>query len=395
MKIREKSLICLLMWMLLFSNPYISQRMNNIIILGIEICIFIWLVNEKIDLKIVRQCNPVIIFWMWTVMITIVNTGLSTRVINAFVTGLKYVLIFYIIILMGKKEYFKECIAALFKISSCLIVLVDLLIFLTKGEGIGGNDVLGNYIIGNKFVVAYFHLFFMSIFISKHIESNCLTKRKIGFLLLLLYSVFVCYYLECSTGVVGSLVFGMVVIFSWQKREYVKLLNNPLTFTTIFLGSTFLLVGTSILLNNPHISTLFMKYSHTGKVLSGRLEMFEITINAIKKRWLIGYGINCTIVEDTLTWGNPQNGLLKMLLDYGIIGTIIFLILCLKVLSGSNVKQNSQMILRAYPFWALAYGMAICSMVEICLNGFFFIALAFLCMMYNFKGKMIDYEIKK
>ena len=144
MKIREKSLICLLMWMLLFSNPYISQRMNNIIILGIEICIFIWLVNEKIDLKIVRQCNPVIIFWMWTVMITIVNTGLSTRVINAFVTGLKYVLIFYIIIFMGKKEYFKECITALFKISSCLIVLVDLLIFLTKGVGIGGNDVLGN-----------------------------------------------------------------------------------------------------------------------------------------------------------------------------------------------------------------------------------------------------------
>ena len=104
--------------------------------------------------------------------------------------------------------------------------------------------------------------------------------------------------------------------------------------------------------------------------------MYAITLNGIKDALWMGHGINCTLVQDVLSWGNPQNGILKMLLDFGIIGTASFLLLIYD--STKNNRNSNKQI--EYSMLAFVYGMIICSMVEINLSGLFYLGLVLLKM---------------
>ena len=173
----------------------------------------------------------------------------------------------------------------------------------------------------------------------------------------------------------------LYTFLDWRRTKLSRLLESPVVFLVVFFGATFLLVGSDFLLKNSSIENLFMKYSHTSKLLSGRLEMYEIALMYFQKRPLLGYGINCTVVEDVLTFGNAQNGILKLLLDHGILGIGGFITVVFTAFSGKKKKSQKQIVndnihSAISPFVALLYGLAICSMVEICLVGHFYLALA-------------------
>lgn len=184
------------------------------------------------------------------------------------------------------------------------------------------------------------------------------------------------HVIDCNTGIVGCLVIALVHLISFRKNNLIEIMSKPTTIITFFVLSTFLLVGTDLLLNNQYINNIFGKFSHTSKLLSGRLDMYAITLNGIKAALWMGHGINCTLVQDVLSWGNPQNGLLKMLLDFGIIGTASFLLLIYD--STKNNRNNNKQI--EYSMLAFVYGMIICSMVEINLSGLFYLGLVLLKM---------------
>ena len=120
--------------------------------------------------------------------------------------------------------------------------------------------------------------------------------------------------------------------------------------------------------------------------------MYDITIEAVAKKPIFGYGINSTYVEDKLTFGNPQNGLLKMLLDYGIIGTAAFMALCYNSLK-SNSKEN-KVDLKRIPLLAFLYGMMICSLVEINLAGIFYLGCAITKSVLNYETEKSKGELE-
>lgn len=373
-KTKGSTIVVFLIWSMLFSIPVLSQRINNIILLSSELIITIWFLRKHKGRNLTKKyCVPIILLWICFILTTILNIGLDTRTLNAFVTGYKYVLFFYAIAFFVKYNKFESVLGEFYILSLIILILSDVAVLISKGKGIGGNDVLGNFFIGNKFAVSYLHMLFLSLFQLHRGKKN---KFKLfHYFILVAYSIIICYLMECSTGIVGCLVMGLYTFLDWKKTKLSRILESPKVFLAVFFGATFLLVFSDVLLGNAYFTNLFMKYSHTSKILSGRLDMYEIALLHIQRSPWIGYGINCTIVEDILTWGNAQNGLLKLLLDHGIIGTVAFSIVAYNAFY-SKKESDEYTHSKLAPFIALLYGLAICSMVEICLVGHFYLALA-------------------
>lgn len=374
MKVKVGTIILLLMCFMLMNIPYLSQRSNNIITLGLEILILFWLCTVRHSLSLFYNSFLVVLFMLLMVTSTFINFGISTRVLTAIVTGVEYILIFWIIDRLSNKWSIQEVINIIWKYVSIIMIIVDLCIILTGAKGIGGQQVLAYYLIGNKFTVSYFHMILLALFLAQNRILKKEKNRKCFFFLLLVYSIMICYSVDCNTGVIGCIAMGGVLLIFYYGKDLCKLLENPTFFVGVFIGSTFLIVGTKVLLENELVQLVVTKVFNRSLTLTGRLQMFDVTLQAISLKPALGYGINSTYVQDVLTWGNPQNGLLKMLLDFGIIGTAVFLMLCWCSLSGKSSKSQTRHI--EISILAFLYGMVVCSMVEINISGLFFLGLA-------------------
>lgn len=104
-KISFLSLQLSLTFLLIIASPYIAQRVNNIVKLCIEIMLIIIIITGfKLQKKAVQICFPAIVFLCSTCFSSFRWSGMSSRFMNTFVTGIAYVLFFYIIYSSGQKK---------------------------------------------------------------------------------------------------------------------------------------------------------------------------------------------------------------------------------------------------------------------------------------------------
>ena len=377
MKLRIKSIMIVLTCLLIISIPYLSQTVNNGLKLAIELVLILYIVAKAHNKEAWRSNISVIVFWFVITLCTFLNFGMSSRILNALVTGCSYFLIFYLFNFFCNKYGVQEVINIVWKYVLIILILVDLSVILSGGNGIGNRDGGENlFLIGNKFAVSYYHMFGLALFLGQTVHMKNPKKRNRMLILFAAYSALICHVADCTTGMVGCGVILIIHLISFKKNHIVEILSKPMVITAVFVVSTFLLVGTDVLLNNNFIYNFFSTFSHTPKILSGRLDMYAIAISEIQKSPWVGFGINCTVVKDRLTWGNAQNGLLKMLLDFGIVGTISFFVVFLNSLK--NRKGQHKQI--EYGLLGFVYAMIVASMVEINISGLFFMSLALIKM---------------
>ena len=370
--ISYNSLIMALTLMLLINIPFVPQTMNNLFILSIE-ALYILLIRS-ISFRVVKQNKSILLFALTIVGCTFLNLGLSTRTANALVTAIRYILLFYSVTYFAKKKLLHNFISTFICFLSIMIFIADLSIVVTlftKGISEHGG-AYNSYIIGNKFTVSYYHMFFLGLY---QVELMKWKKQEIlGFCILSLASVIICYIIECNTGIIGCVIVILIRIISKFNNPLIRILAKPSVFCMVFISINYLFLGTGFLTTESFIVDLLRKFSHTSTILTGRYEMYIISIRAFLESPIIGYGINSTVVEDILTWGNPQNGLLKILLDYGIMGAIAFLSVCYHSLKTKNSTIIHNSI--RYGLLSFLYSMSICSLVEININSLFIIACA-------------------
>lgn len=234
-------------------------------------------------------------------------------------------------------------------------------------------------------MVSYFHMSLLALLINKDWEQG--RKRKINILIYFIYSVVICRVADTMTGVIGLFFILLFWIIFYNNKKLYQISIKPITVLSFFLGLNALFLLSNVLLQNQVIASFLMKYSHTDTLLSGRLPMYKIVINSISKNGIWGYGINYDIVERTLSFGNPQNGLLKMTLDYGFIGFALFCV----VLEKSFHSLNKVNLLNTdFGLVSFIYGMLFCSLIEINLDSLFFFILA---LMYGCANSYIKKHI--
>lgn len=371
-RVRQSDFLMIMVCLLLINIPYASQTINNIFVLSVEVLLIFFL--KDISIRGIKENKDIILFATAIFICTFLNHGISTRTASAFVTGLRYILLFYTVLYYCKKRTVKNAISIFVRFLGIMVILADLSIFVTLfTSGVSEHGgVYNTYIIGNKFVVSYYHMFFLALYqieLKKKLRSD-----KFKFSMLALLSIGVCYLVECNTGVVGCFVVILIRMLSVKKNALVEILSKPIVFCGVLIAANFILVGTDFLLKDNFVTDLLMKYSHTNKILTGRLDMYLIALNEFSKSPIIGYGINCTVVEDLLTWGNAQNGLLKIMLDFGIVGVVSFILVCFGALRQKG-KYTANLTIK-YGLLSFLYGMIVCSLVEININSIFIVALA-------------------
>lgn len=362
-KVDALKLIMIINVFMMIMIPYLSQRINNIILLLVELLNICCYISYRIKINY-KYVSVLSIFIILTLISTFINFGFSTRLLNCFVTGLKYLLFYLNIRYLSQKYDIKEILDYLFKIILVILVITDFSVAFTLGNGIGKNGILPIYIIGNKFTVSYLHMLLLSLYPYQKVFIN--NKNKI-FITLSIFSLIICKIINCNTGIIGIFII-LILKYAIDKNIIkARYINNSIIYISMMCILTFIIINFQVLANNFIVKFIVEGVLKRNLTLTGRIEMYNIVIEKIKSSLFFGNGFNSTYVEDILGWGNPQNGLLKMLLDYGMMGTLGFFALIYD--SFGKIKSNNYIIV-------FLIGMLVCSIVEINISAIYFLTLA-------------------
>lgn len=378
MRVKYTSLITILLCIYTINIPYLSQTANNLMNLFLIILIMGVMAIKRYIKR--RDFNPyAVVFLIVSCLSTAINLGISSRFVNAVTTNMGYLLLVSGFYICFKHASVEKTMKLIWKFLLFELLVVDVFILVTHGKGYGGSGVLAYYLIGNKFAVSYTHMLFLAVMLYqlRRERTKCVsvTMSIIYSAMSIIYSaisIFICHYVNCNTGMIGCLAIVVLYFISHSIGFIYKLMSKWSIFLVVFCGLTFLLVGTDYLISSPFLQNIIKNILHRDLTLVGRIDMYRITINAIQEHPILGHGINSTYVSQVLSFGNAQNGILKMILDYGIVGLVAFLLLCKSCLQ--NIK-NENAIRESLSIVTYLYGMAICSMVEINISALFMMGL--------------------
>ena len=223
------------------------------------------------------------------------------------------------------------------------------------------NGAIGGYIVGTKFQVCYFHFFLIILYYLNHPNLNSFIE-KLTIFVLIIVSWFLCAHTECSTMKFGTLLFVIFLFLpSWCKT--VLFSEKLVVFSSIILGIGFFLF-TSWALQFEIVENVIVGMLNEDMTLTGRLGIFENILEAFQQpaHLAFGYG-NGNSVVISIFYGcgyNPQNGLIEVFLNIGILGCLSFLWLMYQSFSRLDYKSYYK-----YPIVVFVYIMIIVSMIEV------------------------------
>ena len=275
----------------------------------------------------------------------------------------------FIILEKKQKEFLYDFTLIL---SACLIIadFYILLIFPSIVE-----EPITTYFVGNKFIVSYYHLLLFALCgtlfnLSKWVE-----------ILLFLLCLLVSKVVYCSTGIIGTVAF--FVFYIGKKYLKNRLYKPTLLIISVIMSSLFA-IFVNIILSLPLFQSILVALGESPS-LTGRTVIYANIIDIILKRPLLGYGNanNSSYVLYYTRIGNAQNGLLADIVDWGFIGTLLFLILTTIVIKMCKNREAG------YYMLCYIYMYIVTAMVEITMGGKFIVALSILLVASNVGMKIV------
>ncbi|MBT9777081.1 hypothetical protein GPL15_11265 [Clostridium sp. MCC353] len=312
--------------------------------------------------------------FIFTILISgIINYGidkdlLGTIIVCTFIFDLfgitsRYARRFGVKALMDKVYYF-----------SLVFLLVNDASVLYAGRltsSISSDQAAVMYFSGNKFAVVFLHMIYTFLFCCYQDEKlNNNWEARIKFIFLGVYNIFFCLYMNCGTGLIGCILI-MILIFFKKNLKY--FICKPITFVISLIALNYLFIGTNMLLANSVIQK-FVLMIGKDLTLTGRIAIYPQLTYIIRESILIGYGDSSQVVMRVVGYGNAQNGIFHILIQYGAIGALAFIYLCYQTILNAKRKNVDY----AYPIFAYIISMVVCSLVEICFSYNFLFAIALL-----------------
>lgn len=308
-----------------------------------------------------------ILFYSFAIFIAgITNYGITSDLASTILM----IIVIYDIIGMQcrftRKYGFEELINKLFYISLFFVFLNDISIFLISGDTLSDSV---RYFSGNKFAVSFIHMLFISLLECRMVLKNkTIFDNKIFFVIIAGYNIFICWLIECSTGIIGCIA---IFIFLFFKNSLKMKFKNPVFFVLLLTILNYLFLGTSFLLNNAIVKRIISMMGE-DTTLTGRTDIYLYLPEIISRKPFLGYGDNTTIVSDIVGYGNAQNGILHIAVQFGIIGVLAFIVMCYSALKKININNINYI----FAICCFIYSALICSLVEICFSYNFIFAIS-------------------
>lgn len=267
----------------------------------------------------------------------------------------------------------------------CVLILYSLASLVTIIIFGGGDGTSIYYFAGNKFRTCYYFIFLLCIVQIKYYSLlNSKLRYKLCYVLLSISVIILAKYIQCSTAMV-AMCFVTVSVFIPNQIQ--KILKKP-TIVLISLGiAAVLLLVTNIISESYYINYVVTELLGEDIGLTGRFRIYSYLFSVVQKSWLFGYGYGNYAVGSVVGYGNAQNSVIQLLIDYGIIGVLGFFILVAYCFKRGRTFEYK------WGYYVYIYTMLICSMIEICFNYNFYTMLFLICLEQN--GDTLKYISEK
>lgn len=360
-KVKQATIDIILICMTLY-EPIV---LPHLLFIAIKYCIVIYLFVRYVgELKNSRLLVYAILFYgSITILSTIVNRMALNTMVASFVYMIHIFDIFAVSTAITRRFGIYNYVKVLFRTLLIILITADILMLFLPYDF---NNPSEEYLIGNKFDVAYLHCFasalcfFYNSKYNKKITGENVFKHLIP-IAFLLYSTWICSVVTCSTGIVICILLGLTIFIPLKIK---KIFSSGKIMVIVIILMNILIFGSYNLFMNPVFLEIVTNVFGKSYTWTGRLIIYEILFEIIIKKPFIGYGYYNSIVALAVSFsGNAQNGLLKVIIDSGIIGAIGFLsIFYLALRKNRQDKEN------CWYFYAFLYVMIAASAVEISLT---------------------------
>lgn len=348
-------------------NYLYYQDYRQIKILCLSIAILLLL--TKIKILVLKQWRFINLF-VFLLALTIVYSSYINRYFKSSDTVTSDLLAFGLIALFWLVEYSIQnkttsiLLKTIFACSFIYCLITDILWFINPtvyGEA-------NSFFIGNKFDVSYLH-FWMATSYLLYLKVENSFKRKF-YIALYMWAICVAIISECTTAVVGCGVFILLFCF---RRQVEHIIRKPLSVVIALLFFNSILIVNSAILSAPPINYFIVNILGEDVGLTGRVGIYQKALATIlgSPLWGYGYENNYTVSVNYIGAANIQNGILDCVMSYGIMGTLILLLIIIML-----IKQNRKSI--PYTIMVVLYVYIVISSVEIAFNGWFFACVSFL-----------------
>ena len=288
------------------------------------------------------------------------------NILNIIIPGLFVLNIFLIpdVLVSIKKE--KELIKWLTFYS--LIWLAFLTVSVYTQVGIDAGEY-NPYFIGNKFNASYFYIILTCLFDLKRMKKpNIKTRLLWG--LCWLFSLITVLIMKCSTAVIMLLVISVLHFCVSKKNLILKHIKFIIFVLIIF--TTAIILKFDDIISSQIVSAFLHDVGEVGTIES-RAKIYTYLPNIISKKMWLGYGYNSNIVAKVIA-GNAQNALLHIIVQFGLIGAVAFIMMTISSIK-SAIKKNGYDI-RPLIYYIIAFIFA--GVIEITFGFYFYFLLSLL-----------------
>lgn len=329
---------------------------------------FAMLLNIKLLLS--HRYIKINIILLMFCLIVLISSGLSEKLVDGSIlrgilfAGTMLEIVFLIEYLDCKKQL-NLLFCTFFKLSFIYAILTDIFMFILPNLYFINKS---NYLIGNKFIVTYMHLY---VLIFYYINNSVQIKNYSKIIMLLLIYIWtfaISIYTECSTGIIGCVI---IILLAFRKYEWY---SAKKWIIILGISDTIFILFNKFILSLPLVQHIILNVLGETLDLHGRLQIYDNVLPIINEHFWLGYGANnyYEILYSLIKAPNTQNGILNIMFQFGLLGTVIFIILMyIFAKKGEKIMENKGVFI-------LITVLTIFSSIEITLNMYFFFFMALL-----------------
>lgn len=383
MKVSKYDLRIILLWFAIFQF-YIPNEKIYYVYQAIVVC-FIFMDSFA---QIIKRPKYFLMFmYPLTVVISCIinrNTILFTQVFRGCISALLIVDIFLVIKQYEKKRGVDKLFEVLYNMSKLYVFFSILWVVALGIMGSLQKAVIEEFLfMRGKFPTAYMLIFYLMFFCLTWNGNRIFSKKwkKTLFILQVVICIGICTLIETSTGIMAIFIFFILTLFG---KNLMRFIYNPFVIVGMIILSMFLVLGLSAILRFAFVQNIIVNILHEDLSLTGRMELYTLLFPLILKAGLWGGGFG-SYVAATLAyhgWYNAQNGLAEIILTYGFVGGVAFLILVFTSIAGARNRNIM--------FYLVIFVFLVVAVVEIPFNSGFILLLSLLQVQYDDKVNFIE-----
>lgn len=304
--------------------------------------------------------------------ITVLSSAYNRMAINTIVASIFFALQIIAVFLISENVIRKygvmQYVKWLFRYFLVVCLFTDICMLFI---GYDFSNAMEKYLIGNKFVVSYVHCFTAALAFTHACDTRIRTslkgkiaisktgisKRSIAYAIAII-SMLICSKVRCSTGIISS---ALLIVLMLLPCRITQLLLSGKVMVIGITTINILMFGSYSLLTKPVVLDFVQNVLGKSGNFTGRTQIWAIIFNQIVKKPILGYGYYNDVINNLLGYGNPQNGVLKCLLDTGILGLVTYGFVIIR--SFNDYENNSRSEIR--PLISFFIVMLVASLAEI------------------------------